>query len=114
MTPAICACGSRHLVKDIRYAKCSRCSERDRKRRYREAKAEAKASQNAAQGVSRRLYRALHAEPGWPKGIVLVGGALTICMEGNINRHAHAGTLVGVCNQQTALADLVRAMRSMA
>jgi hypothetical protein len=106
MTPAICACGSRHLVKDMRYAKCSRCSERERKRRYREAKAEAKASQNAAQGVSRRLYRALHAEPGWPKGIVTVGGAVMVCGEGEINRHAHAGTLVGVCNCKTTIQDL--------
>lgn len=63
------------------------------------------AAPEAPQSIA-KLYRAIRHEPGWPKGIVKVGGVVTICTSGDINRHAHAGTLVGVCDATTTMADM--------
>lgn len=107
MTPPTCSCGAVFKREGQQRSRCQPCIEKDALRR-----SQAPESTAPEQPVTAlRLYRAAQAESGWPKGIVTVGGVLTLCSEGAINGHAHRGTLVGVLNERGTIED-VQAMVS--
>lgn len=104
MTPPTCSCGAHYSRDTPQQAHCRPCIEKAAEKRSQDPTSTA----TVYPMTVLRLCKAIKREPGWPKGLVTVGGVITICNEGEINRHAHAGTLLLVCNEHTTIEDIRR------